>query len=162
VVNSGDQTLRINRAAGPAGGQGVVVSGSKNGAMKMSMGQNGQMRMEMERMTMEELATLLTPMLDRPVVDRTGLKGPYQIGLDLNMQDMVQVAVKSGALAGLPVGQLQGAAGRDAAGTGPVASDPSGGTIFQSVQQLGLKLEKQKAPVETVVVDSAEKTPTEN
>ncbi len=31
-----------------------------------------------------------------------------------------------------------------------------------SVQQLGLKLEKQKAPIETIIVDSAEKNPTEN
>ena len=160
VLNSGDQTLRVKMTGSPGGAQGAVINGGKNGAMKMSMGQNGQMRMEMERVTMEEFVTMLTPMLDRPVVDRTGLKGPYQIALDLNMQDMMQAAMKSGALAGLPVGQPPPGVGGAAGGL--AASDPSGGSIFQSVQQLGLKLEKQKAPVETVVVDSAEKSPTEN
>ncbi len=36
-------------------------------------------------------------------------------------------------------------------------------TLFEVVQRdLGLKLEKHKAPVEVLVVDSIEKTPTEN
>jgi uncharacterized protein (TIGR03435 family) len=37
-----------------------------------------------------------------------------------------------------------------------------GATIYASVEKLGLKLEQRKAKVEQVVVDSAEKTPTEN
>ena len=49
------------------------------------------------------------------------------------------------------------------------ASDPGanrcsggGATIYASVEKLGLKLEQRKAKVEQVIVDSAEKTPTEN
>jgi uncharacterized protein (TIGR03435 family) len=49
-----------------------------------------------------------------------------------------------------------------AGAAGLTASDPSGGSIFMSVQQLGLMLEKQKAPMEKIVVDSAEKSPSEN
>jgi uncharacterized protein (TIGR03435 family) len=44
----------------------------------------------------------------------------------------------------------------------PAASDPSGGSIFNSVRQLGLRLEKEKAPFETIVVDRLEKNPTDN
>jgi len=48
------------------------------------------------------------------------------------------------------------------AGGAPAASDPSGTSIFQAVQQLGLRLEPRKAPVETIIIDHVEKAPTEN
>ncbi len=37
-----------------------------------------------------------------------------------------------------------------------------GGAIFNAMEKLGLKLDARKAPVETIVVDHLEKTPTEN
>jgi uncharacterized protein (TIGR03435 family) len=43
-----------------------------------------------------------------------------------------------------------------------MASDPTGSSVFSSVQRLGLKLESRKAPVEQLMVDHLEKTPTEN
>jgi uncharacterized protein (TIGR03435 family) len=43
-----------------------------------------------------------------------------------------------------------------------VPSDPSGSSIFAAVQQLGLKLDSRKLPIDLIVVDSVEKTPTEN
>jgi uncharacterized protein (TIGR03435 family) len=59
-----------------------------------------------------------------------------------------------------------GPGGPGAAGPGAVssatASDPSGGGIFAALQKLGLKLEPRKAPMETIVIDHLEKTPTEN
>ena len=42
------------------------------------------------------------------------------------------------------------------------ASTPSGTSIFNSVQQLGLKLAPRKSPVDTIVIDHLEKMPTEN
>ena len=109
---------------------------------------------------MATLAQTLTPMLDRPVLDHTGLKGEFTIALDLSMSDMMQMARTAG-IAGVGLPPAGGAAG----GPGPAglaASDPSGGSIFVSVQQLGLRLEKQKAPIETIIVDSMEKNPSEN
>ena len=129
----------------------VVVAGGRNGAQRISMS-NGTMHMEIERVTMAELAQTLTPMLDRPVVDRTGLAGAFQIVLDLSIQDAMQAARSAGMGANLPM----------AAPAAGGASDPSGGSIFSSVQQLGLRLDKTKDQVETVVVDSVEKNPTEN
>lgn len=41
-------------------------------------------------------------------------------------------------------------------------SDPAGSSIFTSVQQLGLRLEPRKMPLEYIIIDHVEKTPTEN
>jgi uncharacterized protein (TIGR03435 family) len=41
-------------------------------------------------------------------------------------------------------------------------ADVPGGTIFDAVERLGLKLEPRKLTVETVMVDKVSKTPTEN
>ncbi len=161
VIGAGDQQVRINRiGGGPGGTQTMSMSNAETGTTKVTVGANGQMHMEMERMTMATLAQTLTPMFDRPVVDRTDLKGAFTIALDLSMQDMLQMARTAG-IAGAGAPPIAGPPG----GPGPdglAASDPTGGSIFMSVQQLGLKLEKQKAPIETIVVDSAEKSPTEN
>jgi uncharacterized protein (TIGR03435 family) len=42
------------------------------------------------------------------------------------------------------------------------ASDPGSGSLFTSIQALGLKLEPRKAPMKMIVVDHIEKMPTEN
>jgi uncharacterized protein (TIGR03435 family) len=135
------------------GGSMVVKTGA-GGAMKMTMGPNMTMRMESERVSMEQFADMLTGFLDKPVVDMTEMKGNYQVALDLSMEDLKAAAAK----AGVAMPAMPPAAG-GAPGAGGEASGPA---IFGSIQQLGLKLESKKAPVETVVVDSAEKKPTEN
>ena len=100
---------------------------------------------------MERLAYALTSMVDRPVVDRTGLTGQYEIGFDAPSQ----------AATRLFQGPMPGKIPRAAPPT-EEASDPTGPSIFQSVQTLGLRLEKDKAAIETIVVEHLEKTPTEN
>lgn len=151
TVGRGENQLRIN-----AGRGGATVVSAQAGTTKITPGPDGTMRMEMSKVTMAAFAEMLTPLLDRPVMDTTELKGNYQVSLDLTMDVLLNVARAAGV--GVPgVGALGGDAGR-----APQASDPSGGSIFASVQQLGLRLESRKAPVEFVVVDSVEKMPTEN
>ncbi len=115
------------------------------------------MHLEMEKITMAKLAEALSRFVDRPVVDKTELKGNYQVALDLTMADLMSAARSAGmAMPGAaPVSGDAGKLPSDA------ASDPSG-SIFKSVAQLGLKLEPRKAPVDRIVVDHIEKTPTEN
>jgi uncharacterized protein (TIGR03435 family) len=135
-------------------GNGVVMKTAAGGAMKMTMGPNMTMHMESEKVTMEQFADMVTGFVDKPVVDMTELKGKWQVALDLTMDDMRAAAAKAGmAIPAMPP------AGGGAPGA---ASDPGGPAIFSSIQQLGLKLEPRKAPVDIVVVDSAEKKPTEN
>ena len=129
----------------------------------MAMGQNGAMRMEMSKVTMPAFADLITPFLDRPVVDMTELKGNYQVALELPMEELMVLARANAAAMGVAMPGAGGPGGiAGAAPAAPVASDPSGSGIFQAVQQMGLRLDARKTPVETIVIDKIEKTPSEN
>jgi len=134
--------------AGP-GGTGAVIPGGANGTTRVSQGTNGGMRMEMSRMTIASLAEMLTPFMDRPVFDGTGLKEAYQVTIDLPYDAMMRVIENLAGTAGMPVGFAgMGAGGfgawpadEGAAGAAPgTASDPAGPSIVQSVRQLGLGL----------------------
>jgi uncharacterized protein (TIGR03435 family) len=57
----------------------------------------------------------------------------------------------------------EAAANPTAARPGDAAADPAGNSaIFAAVEQLGLKLESRKAPMDLLLIDHAEKSPTEN
>jgi uncharacterized protein (TIGR03435 family) len=84
--------------------------------------------------SMEGFAEFLTSEAGRPVLDKTGLRGAYKMTLDWARDNAP--------------------AGNDA------ATLPSLFTALQ--EQLGLKLESTKGSVETLVVDHADRTPSEN
>jgi uncharacterized protein (TIGR03435 family) len=155
VVDTPDGKVSV-RSTGRGEGATFNMSGGRAGNVKVSMS-NGVMHMEASKMTMALLAQQLSPMLDRPVIDMTELKGSYVVSLELSMADMMSAARASGMM--VRTGPEGG--GANAAGTGD-ASDPSGFSIFASIQKLGLKLDKQKLPLEFIVVDHLEKVPTEN
>jgi uncharacterized protein (TIGR03435 family) len=79
----------------------------------------------------------------RPVQDMTGLKGSYDFTLTWGFS---------------PAASGSSAAGSDSQSV-PSASDPSGAPdLFAAVQQqLGLKLESTKGPVEIIVIDHVER-----
>jgi uncharacterized protein (TIGR03435 family) len=142
------------KMSGDIQGKGVVVAGGSNGNQtKMTMS-NGLMHMENSRLAMDRFVELLARFVDKPVVDQTELKGEYQVAIDLSMEDLKSVARSSGMMNAATAGPAAGGAAVEAA-------DPSS-SVFTSVKQLGLKLEPRKAPVEMIVVDHAERTPTEN
>jgi uncharacterized protein (TIGR03435 family) len=149
-----NRQIRVN-----TDGKGVVIAGGENaGWSRMSMGQNGMMHMEMKRVKASALADMLSRFVDRPVVDMTDLKGSYDVALDLSMEDLRNVA----RAAGMAVpGMAPAGGGADVAHPADAASDP-GASIFAAVQELGLKLEPRKAPLDLLVIDHLEKTPTEN
>ena len=94
-------------------------------------------------MGMDMLVNQLAQRLGRNVIDKTGLTGKYDINLEWTPE----------------AAQLR------SPGEGPEASAPpdqSGPSIFTAVQeQLGLRLESTKGPVEVIVIDRIEK-PSEN
>jgi len=158
VLGSGDNQVRVTQNAG---GRGATINSGKFGQMKVGMAEGGGgMRLEFSKMKMADLADLLSPFADRPVLDMTELKGSYQVSLDLTMEDMMKVARAAGM--GGMMGPAPGGAGADASRAPADAASTPTSSIFTAVQQLGLKLDSRKAPLEMIVVDHAEKTPTDN
>jgi uncharacterized protein (TIGR03435 family) len=142
----------------------VSISGGQFGTAHMSMGPDGTMHLEAPKMTMAAFADTLSRFFDRPVVDLTELKGTYQMALDLSMEDLRNAARNFGVMApGMGAGRAGLGGGRGGAGApADAASDPGGLSIFAAVQELGLKLEPRKTPVDLIVIDHLEKAPTEN
>lgn len=130
---------------------GLTVRGGAGGATKMTMGPDGMMHLEAEKLSLDQLAVSLTQFVGRPVVDMTGLTGTYKVSLDISREDLMAVARAVGA--NVPAGPAT-------PGGGP--ADPGGASVFQSIERLGLKLDSRKAPIEMLVIDRLEKTPTED
>jgi uncharacterized protein (TIGR03435 family) len=133
-----------------------TVTGGQNGPTRVSMTPDGQVHLEASKMSMAQLADTLTNLVGRPVVDKTGLTGNYQVSLTLSMSDIRAAA----ASAGMNIPTLAGAGASTQTPT--AAADPSGSAMFSVIQDLGLKLESKKSPLDTIVVDHIEKVPTEN
>jgi uncharacterized protein (TIGR03435 family) len=90
---------------------------------------------------------VLARFVNRTVVDRTGLTGNYDLELQWTPDQMPQ-----------GLGRGEGPPGAPA--LPPI--DPNGPSVFTAVQeQLGLKLESTKAPIDVLIVDRAER-PTED
>jgi bla regulator protein blaR1 len=123
---------------------GPKLQETKETANQQSMMAN-RGRTEAHAVPVELLAQLLSSITGRPVVDKTGLTAKYDFVLEWTPD--------AGADA-----RAQGFGD----GVNTPAPAPGGPTIFTALQeQLGLKLEAQKGPVQNIVIDRAEK-PSEN
>ena len=84
---------------------------------------------------LSQFATVLSQFVQRIVIDRTGLAGPFDLHLSWAPQRLPQGDPPPGAPALPPV-------------------DPNGASIFAALQeQLGLKLESDQAPLDVIVID---------
>lgn len=141
VVAKGGPKLPEGKPA-DASPEGVGGTGT------MAFGQGGLMTFR--AMPLSSLVLILSQQVGRTVLDKTGLTGRYdftwQFGLSAN-----------------PGAGRGGAAGAAPGGTSPSASPDSEPTsIFTVLQEeLGLKLDSGKGPVEIIVVDHIER-PSEN
>jgi uncharacterized protein (TIGR03435 family) len=148
-LKPGDDSVR----EGPAKSE---ITKNPDGSRTVDMGKRGTqtvkfdkerwaMHYEVSKMTMEELAGRLSNCLGsgvHKVVDETGIKGTYQLAWDC------------------PSAAPRLTINKDAAGTLP--SDPQGdSSLTQSLDALGLKLEKRKMLQDVYVIDHVER-PSEN
>jgi uncharacterized protein (TIGR03435 family) len=117
--SGGGATMVSDAGGGRARGSGGSVGASGSGPSMTSMG------------TMAAFASSLSRTVNRPVVDRTGLTGSFQLKLSYTMP------------------------GAPAPADGD--STPRAPELFTALQeQLGLKLEATRGPVEVLVIDGAE------
>jgi uncharacterized protein (TIGR03435 family) len=80
--------------------------------------------------------------VDLPIVDQTGLKGYWDVTLQVP-----------------PVARRGGNRGGDVS---QEASDPGSVSLFTTLPKVGLKLEKRRIELDQIVRDRADKTPIEN
>jgi uncharacterized protein (TIGR03435 family) len=81
---------------------------------------------------------MLSGMLRRPILDKTGLTGLYDYTLDYNPRpDAAAPPVDNG-------------------------EEPSPDVFVAIQQQLGLKLEDKKEPFDVLIIDRVDRTPAEN
>ena len=122
-----------------------------NGACAVSTGQ-----------TMSGLADMLSNQFDRPVVDQTGLTAKYDFKLRYDPASVPRRGMGLIVVAGPPPGGMPGGGDGGRRGSDAQEREPAP-TIYVALQeQLGLKLESKKAPIDLLVIDHIEKTPTEN
>ena len=89
-----------------------------------------------------ELAHDLTQMLGHPVLDKTELTGVYDFNLQFTPDDRLQPPPGASPNSRIPL----------------PSADSNAPSLFDALQeQLGLKLESGKGPVEVIVIDHVER-----
>jgi uncharacterized protein (TIGR03435 family) len=123
-------------------GSGMIVSISLSG-------NNPIARAVAKGLTSSEIAGKFSGMLRQPVVDKTGLTTRFDFNLEFS-PDLNGIPLAPGGR-----GQAPSAA--------PLAASEPGSSIPAAIEkQLGLKLTGSKDKLDVIVVDSANKIPTEN
>jgi uncharacterized protein (TIGR03435 family) len=121
------------------------------GTMIMIM--NGRLQLTSSKQSMAGLANLLANQLSRPVVDKTGLTGEYDYTLEFS-----QEGLSSGPFGATLPPPPPGAG----APAGPTTDLESPSLLAAVQEQLGLRLDSKKGPLDLLVIDRADKTPVEN
>ena len=133
---------------------GMKAGPMQRNAMMMRVSPGG-MHLKAPDADLSNLADMLSHFTERPVVDMTGIKGEYDFDMSFTPETMRGMPMMRGPMGPPP-------------GGGPEHAPPdaeaqnNAPTIFEAVQQYGLKLEPRKAPLEMLIVDQIEKQPTEN
>lgn len=144
-----DQTTAVTGAVPPRSRDGFLVLPEGRPTFAVTRGPDGNLQMASRMQTMDDFAAHLTDLAsflgiaERPVLDRTGLTGKYDINIEFSATNRLSV---------------NGAVGVPPAGTNP-GSAPA---LEATLEHLGLKLESAKAPITLLVVDQANRTPEAN
>jgi uncharacterized protein (TIGR03435 family) len=141
----------------PPGGEFKPTLNGPGLFMLMHNGPNGAIvaQVAARAQPISALATMLSNQVSHPVVDKTGLTGHYDFSIEFAPTELPR-----GMLGG-PIIAPPPATGQ---GGGPAPAAPEVGIDLAGAlqQQLGLRLVKGKGMLDVIVVDKAEKVPTEN
>jgi uncharacterized protein (TIGR03435 family) len=137
----------VSNAPNPIGSDGFPQLPEGATGMMGAM-HNGVSRLIGRKQTLDALAKVLENELGTHVVNRTGLIGTYDFTVDY-VRDQSRA-----------ISQFKGLPPPPA----PASDDSNGAPVLSTAlqEQLGLRLEKTKGPLDVVVLDQASKTPTGN
>ena len=140
----------------PMGKDGMPELPKTGGRGMMMMFMNGKARIAGNVQAASSLADMLSNQLGSPVLDKTGLTGFFDFTLDF-APDSVGGRGILGGLPPPPPPPPGAAAERP-----PDAPSDLPPLLTAIQEQLGLKLDKTKGPLDFIVVDKGDKVPTEN
>lgn len=106
-----------------------------------------RMTVAIQRAPLSQLVDMLSNVLRAPVLDQTGLKGRYDITIDIAKYIGDFGQRRDGGAEGHALG---------------APMDPLSIISTGLQEELGLKLESRKTPIDLLIVDHAEKVPVEN
>jgi uncharacterized protein (TIGR03435 family) len=143
--------LPPDEAAPPAGGPKTGADGfpilrpSQYNGGAITLYRQGRARILAGNIGMAMFAQTLSGQLDRIVTDETGLTGKYDVVLNWT-----------------PESTEMGAGSHQNPAASHEAREPDADIFSAMEQQLGLKLSSKKVDCDVIVIDRAQKTPTEN
>jgi uncharacterized protein (TIGR03435 family) len=150
VVGKGGPKIKLSadQVSPDVNGPAPEGAGPNRGAVRIGVGNLIGYAVPMSR-----LAFILSMRLDRLVIDKTNLAGRFDLHLRCAPDPGVSPFDSGGNRAPDTIIDVNGVT---------LAADPNAPSFFSAIQeQLGLKLESAKAPVDVLVIDHVEK-PSEN
>jgi bla regulator protein blaR1 len=135
----GSQRMYTPQGEARVDGPSFAIAAGPFGPIRFYVDQNRVIHTEFLKVTMAQLVQAL-PIHDRPVIDMTNLKGYYQFSW---VQPVPPVGAPREVVTERPAVTAEDAA-------------------REALEKAGLRLEPRTAPVEVIVIDHLEKTPTEN
>jgi uncharacterized protein (TIGR03435 family) len=128
-------------------GTGISVTYARGASISVA-----DNRIEVRKLPLWVVCRNLERYSDREIVDMTGLTGSYTFTLDVTPEDFQAMNLRAAVVRGF---SLPPDAQKFLDSTTPFA-------LSDALQQVGLKLEARKAPIDVLVIDDALKTPTAN
>jgi uncharacterized protein (TIGR03435 family) len=146
VINPNEPPPAAVAVTGTGSAAGVSVNLGNGSYYSFMLG-----KFEAKKFNADTIAVSLERYVDRPVMNLTDLKGTYDFEFTVTPEDnqtlMIRAAINAGVK--LPPQALQ-------------LLDNGGNPLESAAEQLGLKLDSRRMPVEVIVIDQISKTPTEN
>jgi uncharacterized protein (TIGR03435 family) len=158
VANGGLKLARSKTDPGAAPVTGVAVAGagsSRGVAIDLGGGSSYSFaggKFEGRKLTLTRLAEALNNFVERPVIDQTKTEGEFDLSFDVTPEDYQAMLVRSAVNNGV---QLPPIALR-------ALENGSNASLMDGLRAAGLSLQSRRAPLEVLVIDSVERTPTEN
>ncbi len=153
------------RASDGARGRGVTLQADRDGFPNLFPERNmggtftgGTARIRFRDYPLSDLVQQFSFALAARIIDKTGLTGKYDFTLEFTPPENGSLV---GLLATLPLSPGQQAP-LSLAGANPGQLDSASAVSSAMEKQLGLKLEASKIPVDVLVIDHVDKTPTPN